>query len=200
MPPSLRSSRLTGRLPLHRTRERRSRTQWAWLGLAGALMTMVRWQNALFLAFALADGVGELWRAWRGRDAPRGTTVLAGGAAFAATFVIGSLPQLAFWKLAYGGWLAMPDAQTGQQWWADSLMVDVLFSVGRARLRRRRAARTTRTGGRRGRSRSSSLRQGAGSDRELSTTMTATVPRLKNGYVLAPGPSKRTQSRLHGYI
>jgi hypothetical protein len=121
----------------HRTRGRRSRTQWAWLGLAGALMTMVRWQNALFLIFALADGVGDLWRAWRARgrlrraaaSRPAVAAVLEGGAAFAAAFVIGFLPQLAFWKLAYGGWLAMPDAQTGQQWWADSLMVDVLFSA-----------------------------------------------------------------------
>jgi hypothetical protein len=137
-------------------RDRRSRSQWAWLGLAGALMTMVRWQNALFLVFALADGIGGLWRTWRGRRELRGAAasrgparlgggaaggareplpapavagVLAGGAAFAAAFVIGFLPQLVFWKLVYGGWLAMPDAQSGQQWWADSLMVDVLFSA-----------------------------------------------------------------------
>ena len=41
-----------------RTRDDRTLSQWAWLGLAAGVMTMVRWQNAVFLLFPLTDGLG----------------------------------------------------------------------------------------------------------------------------------------------
>ncbi len=112
-----------------RTRTRRSTRQWLWLGLAGGLMTMVRWQNAVFLVFPLVDGLERAWDAARS-DARRRAWAASGqdAAVFVAAFLVTVSPQLLFWKVVNGGWLALPAGQTGQQWWTDSLAVDVLFS------------------------------------------------------------------------
>ena len=45
-----------------------------------------------------------------------------------SAFLVGFLPQMYFWKVVNRGWLAVPHGQAGQQWWGDSLMLDVLFS------------------------------------------------------------------------
>lgn len=108
----------------YRTKEERGPRGWLLLGLAAGLMTMVRWQNAVFLVFPVADGVRDLWRMIRSRD----YAVLGGHGAFIAGFIGGFLPQMLFWKVVNGGWLALPHGQSGQQWWRDSLMTDVLFS------------------------------------------------------------------------
>jgi hypothetical protein len=110
----------------HRTRAHRTVRGWWWLGVAGGLMTMVRWQNAVFLA-PLAIDILMLLRGARGS---KGELIGAGrriGAGAAGVFVA-FLPQMYFWKRVHGGWLAVPHNQAGQQWWADSLMLDVLFS------------------------------------------------------------------------
>ena len=52
-----------------RTRDDRTVPQWAWLGLAAGLMTMVRWQNAVFLLFPLTDGLGLTRQALAGAEA-----------------------------------------------------------------------------------------------------------------------------------
>ena len=111
----------------YRTRASRTASQWAWLGLAAGLMTMVRWQNAVFLLFPLADGLGLVRQALSGADTRFGG-VSRNAAAFGASFFVGIAPQLAFWKLVNGGWFALPHGQSGQQWWADSLIADILFS------------------------------------------------------------------------
>ena len=122
-----------------RTRDARSVRQWAWLGLAAGLMSMVRWQNAAFLLFPMADAALALWRMARGGSPLEGDTggtpgpmpavvLMRSLAAFGGGLILGFLPQMVFWKVVNGGWLALPHGQYGQQWWADSLMVDVLFS------------------------------------------------------------------------
>jgi hypothetical protein len=112
----------------HRTRAQRGWRGWAALGLAAGLMTMVRWQNGVFLLFPLVDGLGEIRRALgRGED-DTWRDVAADGGAFAAAFLFALLPQLYFWKVINGGWLAVPHAQSGQLWWGEPLLLDILFS------------------------------------------------------------------------
>ena len=111
----------------HRSRANRTARAWMWLGLAGGLMTMVRWQNAVFLAPLAFDGIASVWRAIRG-DRTNVTADAQGFAVAGASFLLGFLPQMYFWKVVNRGWLAVPHGQAGQQWWGDSLLLDVLFS------------------------------------------------------------------------
>ena len=112
----------------HRTRGSRDVRGWAVLGLAGGLMTMVRWQNAVFLLPLGLDSAAVAWRALRGRDRHRLRGDAAGVAAATAGFAVAFFPQLYFWKVVNGGWFNVPHGQAGQQWWRDSLALDVLFS------------------------------------------------------------------------
>jgi hypothetical protein len=111
----------------HRTRAGRSLTVWGVLGLAGGLMLMVRWQNVVFLAPLAVDVCAGAWRALRESNRDRLVGIARGAAAAGAGGVIGFLPQMYFWKVVHGGWLAVPHYQAGQQWWDDSRMVDILF-------------------------------------------------------------------------
>jgi hypothetical protein len=111
----------------HRTRAERTVRDWVLLGLAGGLMTMVRWQNAVFLTPLVVDAVAATGYAIRG-DRTKTAPTARGVAAAAGGFFVGFLPQMYFWKVVNGGWLAVPHGQAGQQWWSDSLMLDVLFS------------------------------------------------------------------------
>ena len=112
----------------HRTRDRRTAAQWGVLGLVGGLLTMVRWQNAIFVAIPILDMVPSCWAALRRRPGLDVWAIAKGSGLFVGGGCVGFLPQLYFWKVANGGWLALPHAQAGQQWWHDSLMVDVLYS------------------------------------------------------------------------
>ena len=112
----------------HRTRERRTSAQWGALGLAGGLLTMVRWQNAIFVAIPILDMAPAYWAALRHRRVQELTAIAKTHGLFIVGGVVGFFPQLYLWKVANGGWLAVPHAQTGQQWWQDSLMIDVLYS------------------------------------------------------------------------
>jgi len=93
---------------------------WIAIGLAGALMTMVRWQNITFLALAVLIA---LWQMRKRIDRALIQALAAGAAAFLAGF----LPQLIFWKIVRGGWFAVPasdhsfDIRSFHAW-------DVLFS------------------------------------------------------------------------
>ena len=121
----------------YRTRDERSLRQWGWLGLAAGLMVMVRWQNAVFLLFPAVDAATMLMGLLRnappadGEDKAPSDTALSLGrslAVFGLGLFFGFLPQMNFWRVVNGGWLALPHGQAGQQWWSESLMVDVLFS------------------------------------------------------------------------
>ena len=101
-----------------RTRTGRTARHWLLLGAAAGLMTIVRWQNLGYGVLLLPDVFAAARAAWRRRqrlrrrrDARSLVTIaspLAGPllAAVAAAAVFS--PQLLFWKLTRGGWLAVP--------------------------------------------------------------------------------------------
>lgn len=96
------------------------------LGATAGLMAMVRWQNVLFLVFPLLDELAALRR-----DGPaRAQQAATGYAAFGCAFVLTSLPQLVFWKVVSGFWLA-PPASSHAVSWGDPQIADVLFSSDR---------------------------------------------------------------------
>lgn len=112
----------------HRTRDGRSVRGWILLGAAAGLMTLVRWQNAMFVLVPVIETIVIIAGAVAGRGRGRLPTLARGlpAATFAGLLVF--LPQMYIWKVLNGGWLAAPHGQAGQMWWHDSLVADVLFS------------------------------------------------------------------------
>ncbi len=93
-----------------RTPQAPSRTQLVWwttLGLLAGLMTLIRWQNALFAIVPACDVAVALWHARRspGRESIR--SIVTGGLAFTAGATIASLPQLLAWHAIYGTYFAV---------------------------------------------------------------------------------------------
>jgi hypothetical protein len=157
----------------HQTRGDTSVRRWALLGAAAGLMSLVRWQNVLFVVFPAAEALGRLVprlsRRGSGRIEdtgdgppvndraadpeglePAGASTASAGrapvgasrraatweqtaaayAAFGMGWIVTFSPQLYFWKVVRGGWLAMPAGAHGAQWTSPALG-DVLFSPDR---------------------------------------------------------------------
>jgi hypothetical protein len=98
---------------------RPSMAWWAGTGLAAGLMMMVRWQNIAFPALAIGLSLWAMRSRWR--EALIGAAV-CGACAFVAFF-----PQMVFWKIVRGGWLAVPTADHGFAF-SNFHGLDVLFS------------------------------------------------------------------------
>lgn len=77
------------------------------LGVIAGLMTLLRWQNALFAIVPACDAAVGLWRAWRAGDHARLRATLIGGAVFTLVATLACLPQMLAWKAIYGSWLAV---------------------------------------------------------------------------------------------
>jgi hypothetical protein len=100
---------------------------WAVLGIVAGLMTLVRWQNALFVVLPLCDVAIALVRTVRASDTPRALDVLLGGLVFTAAATIAFLPQMIAWHSIYGSWLAV--SPLGPQIrWTNPQLVDILWS------------------------------------------------------------------------
>ena len=133
----------------HQTRGRESVRRWALLGATAGLMSLVRWQNVLFVVFPAADAIVGLSRSFgAGSRAPDNeataettpddngpaaghlTPHLVRYAAFAGAFIVVFSPQMVFWKVVRGGFFAMPAAAHASAWLSPQL-ADVLFSPDR---------------------------------------------------------------------
>ena len=100
-------------------RERRTTAGWLALGLAGGVMTLMRWQNVLMFLLPCVD----LLRALRldPRRATSAAAMLAVGAA------IGFGPQMLAWHAIYGAWIARSPVGPPLYWFRPQI-VDVLWS------------------------------------------------------------------------
>ena len=111
----------------HQTRQRRTLGQWLGVGAAAGLMTLVRWQNSLFVIVIGLEAVEHYWRAWRGAAQVRTPQLLGRHLAGAATAAVVFLPQLWLWRLNLGAWFAVPSEPYRLDWFNINL-ADVLFS------------------------------------------------------------------------
>jgi hypothetical protein len=109
------------------THGRRTRLQWALLGLLAGFITMIRWQNALFAILPAYEALALLIGAWRRNDRAALNATLAGGALFTACAVLGFLPQMLAWQSIYGSYLAVSPVGPQIRWW-DPHLVDILWS------------------------------------------------------------------------
>lgn len=100
---------------------------WAWLGAIAGLMTLIRWQNALFALLPACDAVAGLAAALRTGDRARARRVLAGGALFSLCATVAFVPQMIAWHAIYGSWLAVSPLGPKIRW-ADPQLADILWS------------------------------------------------------------------------
>jgi hypothetical protein len=109
------------------TREHRSTTAWILLGLLAGVMTLVRWQNALFAIIPACDSAMALYRAWRTSDAEAARRAIVAGLLFTAAATLAFVPQMLAWKAIYGSFLAV--SPVGPQIrFTDPHIVDILWS------------------------------------------------------------------------
>lgn len=114
----------------HQGRGRRDRRGWAVLGATAGLMTLVRWQNLLFVVVVLPEAFAA-YRAGLQEQGARGLRepLLRHGLATALAVVV-FVPQLWLWKVARGGWFAAPSGGHAMAP-GSPLLGDVLFSPNR---------------------------------------------------------------------
>ena len=120
-------------------RDTESVRRWALLGATAGLMSMVRWQNVLFVALLAVPELLSMarrlvaTRAAKRRPVPSAPTLPAlvrRYSAFAGSFLIVFSPQLVAWRAIRGAWFAPPTAAHGTQFWSPPIG-DVLFSPDR---------------------------------------------------------------------
>jgi hypothetical protein len=110
------------------SREGRTLVQWTLLGVLAGLMSMIRWQNALFMLLPACDAVPALARAWRARDGHAMRVLVTGCTIFVACAVIAFFPQMIAWKSIYGSYIAR--SPVGPQIrWGDPRVLDILWSA-----------------------------------------------------------------------
>jgi hypothetical protein len=110
------------------TREKRSLTQWALLGLLAGFMSLIRWQNVLFAILPGIDAAVSLMAAFRRRNRDEQKALVTAGAIFLVALVIGFFPQMLAWKSIYGAWIARSPVGP-QVRWLDPHLVDILWSA-----------------------------------------------------------------------
>ena len=109
------------------THGRRTRVQWALLGLVAGFITLIRWQNALFAILPAYEALTMLVGAMRRRDQKEVSATLTMGALFTVCAVVGFVPQMIAWKSIYGSFLAVSPVGPQIRWWNPQL-VDILWS------------------------------------------------------------------------
>ncbi len=111
----------------HQTRQRRTVAHWAVLGGVAGLMAMVRWADVLFILLPALEAIRRYWGMARQRDSTGMALALRHHGVFIGTAVFSFSPQLLFWRIGQGGWLAMP-ADRYNMGWGSPQVLDVLFS------------------------------------------------------------------------
>ncbi len=116
--------------------------RWAVLGAATGLMSLVRWQNVLFVVFPAVEELGYLIGRTRRNHSGDAAEVEGSGraawmrlaalryAAFVVAFLAFFSPQFIAWHSMRGGWFSLPVAAHGTEL-ASPALGDVLFSPDR---------------------------------------------------------------------
>lgn len=86
----------------------RSHREWIVLGLAAGLMTLVRWQNVLYLSMLAIEGIQAITAAGAGRRATILQEYVKGGVVVALVGAAVFLPQMLAWNTLYGTPMTMP--------------------------------------------------------------------------------------------
>ena len=97
----------------HRARRDPRAADWARVGVAAGLMTMVRWQNGLFLLLPALQMAHRVWTDTAGDAVARGMTLVKRGGVLAVAGGLTFVPQMGFWKLVYGEWWHLPSNEHG---------------------------------------------------------------------------------------
>jgi hypothetical protein len=109
------------------TRQSRSLRQWILLGVLAGLMSLIRWQNAIFTLLPACDSLVLLMAAARGRDRSAIVRTLVNGGLFLLSAFAAFLPQMIAWHSIYGTWLAV--SPVGPQIrLTDPHLADILWS------------------------------------------------------------------------
>jgi hypothetical protein len=106
---------------------RRTRLQWALLGLLAGLITLIRWQNALFAILPASESLAAIVASARTSDRARLVDTVTVGLLFTFCATIGFAPQMLAWKAIYGSYLAVSPVGPQIRWW-DPHLVDILWS------------------------------------------------------------------------
>ena len=107
---------------------RRTYKEWALLGLSAALMTLVRWQNVLYLGVLTVEAISTIVAAGPGRRAPTLTQYIKGGLLAAFCCAVALTPQMLVWDALYGSFIAVPHGGRFFDWIRPELL-DYLFST-----------------------------------------------------------------------
>ena len=106
----------------------RSYGGWALLGLSAALMTLVRWQDVLYLGVLAVEATFTIVGAGQGRRTPVVAHYMRGGVLAALCWAVAFAPQLLVWDVLYGSLIAVPHG--GQFFdWARPELLRYLFST-----------------------------------------------------------------------
>ncbi len=115
-----------------KTYGQKTEKQFFFFGLLGALMTLIRYQNGLFMLFPLFELTDRIVSLnWRKTGIYR---LFRRGAAFLFGFLLGIVPQLLVWKIIYGDFLLYTYKTEGFQNTSGgaestSHFIDILFSL-----------------------------------------------------------------------
>jgi len=110
------------------TRDRRSLTTWALLGLVAGFIALIRWQNLLFALLPGIDAAVLLLAATRSGDRTALRATLLASAAFLLCMVAGFLPQMLAWQSIYGSPIARSPVGPQVRWGSPQL-ADILWSA-----------------------------------------------------------------------
>jgi hypothetical protein len=113
------------------SRRRDSALYWAVLGALGGLATLIRPQNALFMALPALQWLTEGVRGWRSRHRRRLLAHVGRGALMGAAAVLVFSVQLWAWSTIYGSVFESGYAYGDQQnfYWLSPKVLQVLFSL-----------------------------------------------------------------------
>ncbi|PKM79696.1 MAG: hypothetical protein CVU89_16975 [Firmicutes bacterium HGW-Firmicutes-14] len=117
-----------------RTRNSRSLVQWSVLGLLAGLMMLVRWQNGLMMLFPALESIILYYTILGRGDSFLGrinfraaASLLKKNLVFLVFILVGFFPQMAAWKVIYGGFLTIPQG-TGFLRWTEPFFSEIMFS------------------------------------------------------------------------